>query len=242
MPSLVGSPSQASADGAGTTISVVRNGVTAGNAILAYVKGEDNVENITSITDGTTNFTANKFTHDHGSGGFFQSWFYLLASIASGNLTYTVTLSANRSYKRLLIFEISYTGTISVVTASFQDGSTDPCTTPSISNTEDSALFFASHADFSGVGVTGTPTIGGSAVDGQVTEAFDTVAWKAFASQASRSGSIDLTSAATWISSIIALQETAGGGGGGGGGGNLGGMFKRSGNLRPRQFAPGLAR
>lgn len=242
MPAVVGTPSSASADASGTTVSVVRAGVTAGNGILLYTKYEGGSSDvISSVSDGTTDFTASKSFHGHAS-GFAMAWFYLTASVASGSVTYTVTLSSAMTFKRIVVMELSHTGALTIVSPTFADdgGSSTYPAPASITNTDADALFAGSWSDFSGVS-TSSELLGGAARDGVKVEAFDSVWWKVYASAAARTSGATLSGAATGIGSVIAVQEAAGGGGPTPGGGNMGGMIRRV-PIRPRAYAPGLAR
>ena len=92
-----------------TTITVALPTVTAGNLIVLFVSHEGASTTI-SASDGTTAFTGRTII-DHAGGEPHSRILYLLSSVASGTVTYTVTFGASRPFKNLHAWEFSYTGT-----------------------------------------------------------------------------------------------------------------------------------
>ena len=95
------------ATGTFDTKTVALTGVTAGNLILVFVKFEDG-PNACTMSDGTTSFTMGTL-YSGASGTNAQSG-WLLSSVASGSVTYTVTQSG-AFFFQAHVMEYSYTGT-----------------------------------------------------------------------------------------------------------------------------------
>lgn len=97
------------------TMAVTLTGVTAGDLIVGVAKWEGtNVATLNSVSDGTTSMTLDALgTLNHANNDLNSRMFYLLSSVASGSLTYTMTLSASRPFKQLAVARFTYTGTAS---------------------------------------------------------------------------------------------------------------------------------
>lgn len=106
-------------DASSSSIAATINGVTAGNLIVAYVKFEGTPTTI-SLSDGTNSFTPG--TMNDGSNGDVSGQFLYLLSSSGGNKTYTVTLGAARTFRRLIVKEFAYSGTISLDVQSVASG------------------------------------------------------------------------------------------------------------------------
>lgn len=79
----------------GTPVTAARTGVTAGNLIVALVTStRTGGSNAISVSDGTTSLTAGTA---NVQGDYTTQFFYLLSSVASGNLTYTASSTAASS-------------------------------------------------------------------------------------------------------------------------------------------------
>lgn len=99
----------ARADSSTTSITVQLTTVTAGNVIVLHAKHEGSPTTIT-VSDGTTSFTAATKVN-HGNNDLSGQFFYLLSSVASGTVTYTVTFAAARGFRGVVVMEFTRTGT-----------------------------------------------------------------------------------------------------------------------------------
>lgn len=95
--------------GSGTTLTAQLLTVTAGNVIIAWVKHEEAPTTLT-VSDGTSTFTpATKV--NHGNNDLSSQFHYLLASVASGTVTYTATFAAAKGFRSFVVFEFDPTAT-----------------------------------------------------------------------------------------------------------------------------------
>ena len=109
----------ANGDGSSTTLAVSLTGVGSGNLIVVYAGFFNEATTSMSVSDGTSTLTG--LTQRHaGTNNHDGQWFYLLTA-NSGNLTYTVTYGAARSFRRIWVGEYSYTGTASFDVENFNN-------------------------------------------------------------------------------------------------------------------------
>lgn len=86
--------------------------VGTGDAIVILTAHEDTAGTV-SISDGTSSFTgATQDTME--SVPLTARLFYLLASVATGTVTYTVNWGGGTTFRRLLAYRFTYTGTASL--------------------------------------------------------------------------------------------------------------------------------
>lgn len=104
-----GSSGNNASAGSTTTITVQLTGVTAGDTIVLGVKWEGATTTAT-CSDGTSSLSGGTVVDNAGNGDLSSKMFYLLSSVASGTVTYTVTLGAARSFKNAVAARWSHTG------------------------------------------------------------------------------------------------------------------------------------
>ena len=92
-PLTFGQSQGVSSDASGTTLAVQLTGVTPGSLIVAYVKWEGTAAGTVTLSDGVSTFTADTLNSAANS-DLHGRFYYLLASSASGTVTYTATWSA----------------------------------------------------------------------------------------------------------------------------------------------------
>lgn len=91
-------------NGAGGTLGVAPVGTTVAAGDLVVVSAScTGILGITSVSDGTTTFTTETELHTSNSGNSLRS-FYLLASVATGLPTYTVTYSGTPTSRSLTVY------------------------------------------------------------------------------------------------------------------------------------------
>jgi len=142
-------------------------GVTAGHLIAVFFTGSylSPPTNIT-CSDGTSSLTKANL-----SNGTYQvaQWFYILSSVASGTVTYTIS-DTDGAYVFMAVYEFSYTGTISLdqQNAASADVSTS-INTGSVTTTggSNSQLMLAGHGSYGG-GTTSSHSIAGTAGSGVI--------------------------------------------------------------------------
>lgn len=139
-------------DDSGTTATVSCNvaGVQAGD--LAFVT--DSFEGSTTTatcSDGTSSLTQTAFGVTAGARGT-EPWlaaFYIMSSSASGTVTYTTTLGANRAFKQIAVQVWRPSAAASLDgTAVAASGGTTPISSGNITTTGTDGLAFGSYAEF----------------------------------------------------------------------------------------------
>lgn len=104
------------------SFSVQLSSVNAGALIVGLVKWEGLATTISTLSDGSSGIGSGVVLdpdgpiHDAGSDDLNGQMFYILSSVASGTVTYSVTLAAARPFKQIALAQFTYSGT-----ASFQD-------------------------------------------------------------------------------------------------------------------------
>lgn len=111
----------AKVDASGTTIGVNVGSVLAGDLVVGIVKWEGTATTIATLTDGSSGIGTGVVLDpdgviSHANTDLSAEVFYLLASVASGTVTYTATLSAARAWKQIAVGVFRYSGT-----AAFED-------------------------------------------------------------------------------------------------------------------------
>jgi hypothetical protein len=195
-------------DASGTTLSLQLTNVKAGSLIVAYVKWEGTSASTVSLSDGTSTFTAdtiNTAANNDLSGRFF----YLPSSAASGTVTYTATWSAGRPFRKLMVYEYSYSGgTVTFDGSNRATATSGTLNSGNITTTGADEIVFGAYGEYNSNNTT-TERIGGVAAD-QVLRAN-------YASMWSKTFTAPFTGAATasgnssrWIGNVIAFKRTAG--------------------------------
>jgi hypothetical protein len=191
-------------DASATTLTVQLTNVKAGSLMVAYVKWEGPAASTVAFNDGISAFSAdtlNSAANDDLHGLFF----YLLSSSTSGTVDYTATWSASTPYRRLLIYEYSYSGSVSLDASSRATATSGDLTTGDITTTGSDEIVFAAYGEYN-ANTTMTEQIKGLAAD-QILRA-------GFASMWSKSFSNPFTGAATatgnsaaWLGNVIAFRR-----------------------------------
>lgn len=152
----------------GTTITAQLTGVSAGSAIVVWVKHEG-VDSVTiSVSDGTSSFSSRPIKHHTVADILTGQFFYLLSSVASGTVTYTATFSAGVPYRSIGVYELSHGATAVFDTSS--ENATDistgsPNITSGVASTSvATAVAFGSYGESSTSSLS-SPLINGAAAD-----------------------------------------------------------------------------
>lgn len=95
-----------------TTITCQLTGVAAGDLIMLFASCENLVAGTMSASDGTTSLTQDPDGIVSTGSALYGSGFYLLASVATGTVTYTVTFSASVDYRAIVAFAYRPSGTV----------------------------------------------------------------------------------------------------------------------------------
>lgn len=98
---------QANADSTGaTSMGCTLAGVSVGDLIVVFAKWEGGAGVSSSCSDGTSTLTAVTEV-DHASGDPRTQVFYLLSSVASGSVTYTVSYGASRTWRDIVVYAVT---------------------------------------------------------------------------------------------------------------------------------------
>lgn len=202
-----------------TTMAVTVTGVSAGNLVHVIVKYEGTGTTAT-VSDGTTSLTQDATgVQSHTNGDLNAVNFYLLSSVASGSVTYTVTLGASRPFKTMDAAVFSYSGTASRQTAAYgslsaTDNGTDPVLSGTISPTGSDLIVVGSYFAYASATST-THLINAVAADATFGGPGGSIGWYRLLGTGFTNGaaSIDFNSTNDGLVSITAYSITAGGGG-----------------------------
>ena len=204
-PLTFGQSQGVSSDASGTTLAVQLTGVTPGSLIVAYVKWEGTAAGTVTLSDGVSTFTADTLNSAANS-DLHGRFYYLLASSASGTVTYTATWSAAKSYRKLLVYRYTYGGTVSFDGSNRATAASGSLNTGAIATTGSNEVVFGAYGEYAANNTT-TERVNGLAAD-QVLRA-------GFASMWSKTFNVPFTGSATaannslpWIGNIIAFKNT----------------------------------
>ena len=202
-----------------TTMAVTVTGVSAGNLVHVLVKFEGATTTAT-CSDGTTSLTQDPTgVQSHTNADLNAVHFYLLSSVASGSVSYTVTLGAARPFKTMDAAVFSYSGTASRQAAAYSalganDNGTDPVQSGTISPTGSDLIVIGSYYAYSSATST-THLINGIAAGGTFGGPGGSVGWYRLLSSGFTNGtaSVDFNNSGfDGLVSIVAYEVTGGGG------------------------------
>lgn len=205
-----------------TSLQATVTGVHAGDLVVILAKWE-NGDTTVSASDGTSSFTdALSGNHAVGTAGAGEpnvTALYLLSSVTSGSVTYTVTWGAARPWKDVIV--AVYTpgsGTLSLDgTANKNVGAGTSLTTGNITTSGTDGIAFALYGEY-GTGLD-SEKINGLVADRTIVGGVvnQSEIWiKSYTSGFTGQGTATLNSSNNWAAAILAFKLTASGGGGGG--------------------------
>jgi hypothetical protein len=201
--------------GSSTTVAVTQTSVVAGSLKIAWVKHEGGTGSIT-LSDGTSAFTGDTY-QGHSNTDLGGQFFYLLSSVASGSVTYTATFNSARTFRSIMVWEYTYSGTASFDTSNrAQSSSSAAVASGNITTTGTDEVVIGSYGEYSARTIS-SAQINGVAADHthqfttiNFTASWDRVVSSTFTGEATGT----ITGAEAWLGHIIAIKVTAGGGGG----------------------------
>jgi YVTN family beta-propeller protein len=195
------------ADASGTTLSVQLSGVKTGSLLVAYMKWEGTPAATLSVSDGTTTFTADAI--DTAANNDLNGRFYYLpASSASGTVTYTATWSAARPFRKMMVYEYSYSGgTVTLDASNRATGTSGSLNSGNITTTGADEIVFGAYGEYD-IFTTNTELIGGLAADQVVRANFSSMWSKSFSAPFTGAATASGNSP-TWVGGVIALKHVA---------------------------------
>ena len=148
-----------SGDAGGTTIAVTTtSNVTGGNLLVVGINwSTGNIEDISSLADGLGN-TYNPIANNHVRDATAGQWtsVYYAKNITGGACTITATFAASRSFRRIVVHEVSGLDTTAPLDQSTGQNQvspgtgTDAVTSGSVTTTTNGQYIFATSMDDSG--------------------------------------------------------------------------------------------
>lgn len=199
----------------GTSLAATVTGVSAGDLVLVLSKWESS-DTTVSVSDGTSSLTQTSASHASVSGSEpFCTCHYLLSSVASGSVTYTVTWGASRPWRDVVV--IIYTPSGTVVTdgtpPAGNGGNSSSLASGSITTTGSDGIAFGMYGEYGAI-ISATK-INGVNSDRLVTGGFanHTAIWaKSYTSGFIGTATGTLSYSNQWVSEIIAFKISGGGG------------------------------
>lgn len=202
-----------SEDGSDTNVTVSLTGVTAGSLVVVLVGFEGGGATTCSVSDGTDTFQAcTQFNHSNGDN---NCQIHFLLSSTSGNKTYTATFGAARAFKRIHVYEVSYSGSVTLVTERGQQDATAGTAVSSGNLRLDTSesIVFAIAKEYA-VTTFSSPLVNGAAADGSIINSpvdSHTATWHERVTSPFSSGAASITSSASmdWLCAAAAFREGA---------------------------------
>lgn len=200
----------------GTTITTSLTGITAGHPIVCWVKHEGGDTVTITVSDGTTSFTSRPIIHSTTASITSGQFFYLLASVATGSVTYTATFSSGVPYRSIACYDLSAgaTAAFDVSNGSGADSAGgNTITSGTVTTTGSTAVAFGGYAEASGATFS-SPLINGVAADHTQNVGTYGRVWMKILSATFSGGAATATlpSGNFAATGILVLKEDAGGG------------------------------
>lgn len=220
-----------------TTIAVTLTGVAVGDTVTVWVKWEGGSTTAT-CSDGTSTLTgwAPGVISRPASADPFGKAFYILASVASGSVTYTVTLGAGRTFREIVAYRSTPSAAAALDgTAVGANGSSTAASSGNTTTTSTDGLAFGVYGDFGNT--ESAEKINAVAAGGNTHAAANAseMWYKTYSAGFTGPAAVTLGISNDWLCGIIAF-------GIGGGGGGTKGPPTLPGFYRPRFLTPRIRR
>lgn len=197
-----------------TTIPLSVTGVSVGDLVFVWAKWEGGTASPT-CSDGTSTLTPwapgviSRPSADPRGCGFF-----ILSSVASGSLTYTVSLGVSRTFREIVAYRTTPSGLVALDgTALGANGSSTAVSSGNITTTGTDGIAFGTYGDFgnsesaekiNGLAATGNTHAGANASE---------VWYRAYSAGFTGAATCSLGISNDWLGGIIAFSIGGGGGG-----------------------------
>jgi len=200
---------RAQGDAGAITIAVSLTGVGAGNLIVLWVAHEGAATTY-SCSDGTTTLT-NGTVSDHANGDQHALFCYVL-SANGGNQTYTMTFGGSRTFRRMQVWEFSYSGTVSLDAQGVATGTNGTHTSGAITTTGTDEVVLGGSKNFN-TGTFSSFLINGVTADGSLEDATTVLSssWYRLLTAIFTSGvaAVSHNNSTAWNCHIIAFKAAA---------------------------------
>jgi len=162
-----------------------------------------------SISDGTTTFTAGtRGSVDAGGAYYYGQFFYLPSSVASGTVTYTLTVSGDPSGTAFRIYEVSHTSSVSLDVQNIGGGQSTAPVSGSV-NTTTGGITFGGVMSLSGPTFS-SPLIAGVAADGAIgggADQYSMMSYKMLSSSTSGvTAAFTFSASNYWVCNVISFK------------------------------------
>lgn len=201
----------AAGDASATSLNVSLTGVAANNLVAVWAKWEG-ADTTCSVSDATDTFTG-ATKRNHANGDLNGQWFYLLSS-SSGNKTYTMTLGASRPFRKIHVWEFSYTGTASFdVESTNESASSTAITSGNITTTGTDEAVIGAYGEYSATAVSSHQINGVNADNTQQQSVYSWTWNRIVTATFTGAATASLPTARAWICNVISFKAAAAGGG-----------------------------
>jgi hypothetical protein len=187
--------------------------VQAGDLVVACLGNLEGTPTTYSLSDGTSTFSlATGSDEVFGAGAAHIETHYLLASVATGSPTYTLTYGAARTYRVMGIYVFRPTAAVSVGNSSSSSGTGTAISSGNITVSSSDLIAFACAGTINTTAAPSPITINGVAATGSLHSNYFTV-WYAEAAAGYTGAAAGTISSDSWGANVTAFTIGAGGGG-----------------------------
>lgn len=186
--------------------------VAAGDLVICWTRYEG-ADTTTTVSDGTSTFTpATRYSHGVGLVGQFH---YLLASVATGVVSCTQTLTAARQFRAITTMVFSKTGTPTFDAENGATGTSASLNSGNIATADTDEVVVGGYSNFGG-GLPTSEQINGVAATAVVDDpnSLGSMRYRILTSTFGAGAATGSISSFEWVCAILAIKATAGGGGG----------------------------
>lgn len=186
--------------------------VVAGDLIVAVAGNGDGGATTLSLSDGTSTFTQAATPQGYASANGQISIHYLLASVATGAVTYTLTYGAARTYRSLAIFQFRPSDVVTFGDVVQAQGTGTAISSGNVTATGSDILgvggaFTYNTSNLSSI----SPLINGVAADGQANNSYTLGFYRAIGAGFTGAASATLGGSDQWGASFAYFRIGAGG-------------------------------
>lgn len=151
--------------------------VQAGDLMIAVDGNLEGGATSLSLSDGTSTFTQAATPQAFGGGAAQIAMHYLLSSVATGSVTYTLTYGAARTYRSMVIFQFRPSAPVTFGSATSASGTSTAISSGNLPVSGSDILAIAAAFSFNTANMAAlSPLINGVAADGQANNSY-TLAW-----------------------------------------------------------------
>lgn len=202
------------AGGSGTTLDVALTGIASGDLIVFWTKWEG-ADTTCSVADtgGTDNFTTGTKLQ-HSNGDLNGQWHYFIGATVTGSVTYRMTLSASRTWRKAICFVFTPDGgeTVTLADQSTGQGTSTNPTSSNITISGTDLVALGAYGEYSGSSDSSWQ-VNGSTTGVVVHQEGPASAWyKILTSGFTGNVDVTISASADWLCHAIAFDSASAGG------------------------------